>query len=46
LETDTAVRTVGFSASANTISVSTDQRMGKPCQIRFYDIRDSSQMRM
>ena len=40
------MRTVGFSESAKILAISTDQRMGKPCEIMFYDITDSSQMSM
>lgn len=45
LDTVTAVRTVAFSSSGRTLALSTDQRMGKPCEIHFYDLSDSSQMK-
>ncbi|KAI0224346.1 Eukaryotic translation initiation factor 3 subunit I [Lamellibrachia satsuma] len=45
LTTKSAVRTCGFSYSANTIMFSTDRTMGQACTVAIYDIRDDSQMR-
>lgn len=44
LDTNTAVRSCGFSYSANYVMLTTDKTMGFPCEILIYDIRDSSQM--
>ena len=45
LPTKSAVRTCGFSYSANTIMFSTDRTMGQSCTVNIYDIRDENQMR-
>ena len=44
LDTNTAVRSCGFSFSANLIMLTTDKTMGFPCDILVYDVRDGSQM--
>lgn len=44
LETNTAVRSCGFSFSANLIMLTTDKTMGFPCDILVYDVRDGSQI--
>ncbi|KNC87148.1 eukaryotic translation initiation factor 3 subunit I [Sphaeroforma arctica JP610] len=45
LGTETAVRTVRFNEAFNQLAVTTDQRMGFPCEIRLFDLNDSSQMK-
>lgn len=44
LETNTAVRSCGFSFSGNNVMLTTDKTMGFPCEILVYDIRDSNQI--
>lgn len=44
LDTNTAVRSCGFSFSANYVMLTTDKTMGFPCEILIYDIRDGNQM--
>jgi len=44
LDTNTAVRSCGFSFSANLIMLTTDKTMGFPCDILVYDVRDGSQI--
>lgn len=44
LETNNAVRSCGFSYSANYVMLTTDKTMGFPCEILIYDIRDGNQM--
>jgi len=41
VETNTAVRTNGFSYSGNLVMFSTDRTMGFPCEIYVYDIREN-----
>eukprot|EP00124_Ichthyophonus_hoferi_P003216 Ihof_evm3s266 gene=Ihof_evmTU3s266 len=45
INTETAVRTVNFNAAGNTLVLSTDARMGKPCTLSWYDLRDPEAMR-
>jgi len=44
LDTNTAVRSCGFSFSANYVMLTTDKTMGFPCEILIYDVRDGSQL--
>jgi len=44
LETQTAVRTNGFSYSGNLLFYSTDKTMGFPCELSIFDIRDGAQI--
>ncbi|KAF6030184.1 EIF3I [Bugula neritina] len=43
-DTETSVRSVGFSYSGNMIMFTTDQAMRKPCECFIYDCRDGSQI--
>lgn len=45
INTETAVRTVNFDASGNILVLSTDARMGKPCTIRWFDLRAPEQLK-
>jgi translation initiation factor 3 subunit I len=44
VERDSPVRTCLFSYSGNVVVYSTDQAMGKPCEIFIADVRDSQQL--
>jgi len=44
LETKTAVRSCGFSYSANYVMLTTDKTMGFPCDVMVFDVRDGNQM--
>jgi len=44
METKTAVRSCGFSYSANYVMFTTDKTMGFPSEIHIYDVRDGSQL--
>lgn len=44
IDTDTSVRTCGFSYSGKLLMYSTDKSMGKQCEIRVVDTLDPSQM--
>lgn len=45
LKTKSAVRTCGFSYSANMIMYSTDKAMGQPSELHLYDLRDEYQVK-
>jgi translation initiation factor 3 subunit I len=45
LQTKSAIRTCGFSFSANLIMYTTDKAMGQPCELSVFDLRSSEQMR-
>lgn len=45
LETRSAVRSCGYSYSANIISFTTDQAMGYPSELYIFDVRDGHQMK-
>uniref|UniRef100_A0A915HJD5 Serine-threonine kinase receptor-associated protein n=1 Tax=Romanomermis culicivorax TaxID=13658 RepID=A0A915HJD5_ROMCU len=44
LNSPIAVRTVGFSYSANLFFYGTDLRTSNPCTLNFFDVRDPDQM--
>ncbi|XP_070555999.1 eukaryotic translation initiation factor 3 subunit I-like [Ptychodera flava] len=44
LDTNSAVRTSGFSFTGQQIMYSTDKQMGYECQVSLFDIRDPSQI--
>jgi len=45
LQTESAVRTCGFSFDGNIIMFTTDRAMGRECELRVYDIRDEYQIK-
>lgn len=45
INTDTAVRTCGFSFSGKQVMYSTDKSMGKQCEIKIVDVRDAHHMK-
>lgn len=44
ITTDTSVRSVNFKQDGSTLVMTTDAAMGCPCEILYFDLRDSAQM--